>query len=198
MSLSVLNVRLYLVRLRDRKWRSELSKTGALVGNVKADSGSLGTFFYSIHAFSFHFCHRRQCSRRTWKSRPSRCALNVTCHACCLSAIFRECVSTVKVTAVDLIRGSVPAAAHLFALHIKDNPKAEYSITLCVGRCAHLSCFAATVLSCRKGFFIFETINKPVLVKHSFILLCADVTSFACFCTMLTLFMTFVWMEISH
>lgn len=160
MNLSVLNTHFNLVSLRDRKWRSELSKTGASGENVKADSGSctaLGLFFfYSKHAFWFHFCHRRQCLRRTYKSRPSRCALNVTCHACCLSAIFQECVSTVKVTAVDSIRGSVPAAAHLFALHIKDNPKAEYSITLCVGRCAHLSCFAATVLSCRKGFFFFK------------------------------------------
>lgn len=160
MNLSVLNMPLYLVSLWDRKWRSELSKTGALVGNVKADSGShtaLGLFvFYSIHAFSFHFYHGRQCLRRTYKSRPSRCVLNVTCHACCLSAIFQECVSTVKVTAMDSIRGSVPAAAHLFALHIKDNPKAEYSITLCVGRCAHLSCFAATVLSCCKGFFFLN------------------------------------------
>lgn len=113
---------------------------------------------------------------------------------CCSSAILQEYASSQSDWPGFNLRLTARSCTHLFALHIKDNPKAEHSITPCAGRCAHCTPLPRRSLVMPSGFgiilfffFIAPSSNKPVLAKHSFALFGADVTYFACVCKTLAL-----------
>lgn len=134
--------------------RSELHRIGTLAGNVKAASVSISSTFARsalgllfLPRFPFHLRHRRQYLGRGYKSGPSWCTLTVTCHTC-LSAVFQECISTVKMYSTN--------AAYLTCNRVK------WCVT-CVGQ-VQLRGYMVTYVD----LWIYTTVTEQLCLADSF------------------------------
>lgn len=186
MNVCVLSARLYLVSLSCRKWRSELSKCRDLASKCGGSHRKLhhfgsfflfhiGLFFSPLFSISLRSVET-MLQAKTWERAVP---MHFKCHVMFVvgQQYFRNMLAVKSDCPGFNLRLTGRSCTHLFALHITDNPKAEHSITPCVGRCAHCTLLPHRSLVLSSGFvficiffFLTPSSNKPVLATHSFAL----------------------------